>query len=114
MTCGEILSDIFLSAMSAKSKGRNSISGRSRALERMVKGFANHRRLSMIDLLEKTPDLSLSEIAMTLRIDIKTASEHLRRLAHAGLVGKRACGREVRHTLTGRGKKALEFLSALF
>ena len=98
----------------SKLKLPNSIRGRSRALERMVKGFANHRRLAMIDLLEKTPDQSLSEISQGLKIDIKTASEHLRRLAHAGLVVKRASGREVRHTLTGRGKKALAFLAALF
>jgi DNA-binding transcriptional ArsR family regulator len=88
-------------------------SARSKKLERVVKGFANHRRIEMLELLKRQPELSLGEIACRLDIDLKTASEHLRRLAIAGLVLKRNAGREVRHGLTPRSENILTFLRML-
>lgn len=88
-------------------------SARSKKLERLVKGFANHRRIEMLELLEKQPELSLGEIAGRLEIDLKTASEHLRRLAIAGLVLKRHAGREVLHALPTRSHNILTFLRKL-
>lgn len=82
-------------------------------LERVVKGFANHRRIQMLELLDQTPELSLQEIGDKLEIQIKTASEHLRRLALAGLIKKRYAGREVRHTITDRARYVLTFLRKL-
>ena len=84
-----------------------------RELERIVKGFANHRRLQIMGLLEKTPELSVDEIAQTLSINFKTASEHIRRLAIAGLLMKRSEGNNVRHKLTFRGVSILKFLRIL-
>jgi len=84
-----------------------------RQLERVVKGFANHRRIEIMNLLDKTPELSVMEIADTLRINFKTASEHIRRLAIAGLVMKRNEGSTVRHTLTVLAKNILKFLRIL-
>jgi predicted ArsR family transcriptional regulator len=84
-----------------------------RVLERMVKGFANHRRIEMLVVLNKKPELSVDEIATTLRINFKTASEHMRRLAIAGLVLKRNEGNRVRHKLTDRAKSILKFLRIL-
>jgi len=86
---------------------------RSRRLERVVKGFANHRRIEILELLEKKPELSVGEISIALEIELKTASEHLRRLAIAGLVLKRQDGREVRHALTARAGTILTFLRML-
>lgn len=82
-------------------------------LERIVKGFANHRRIEILMLLEKSPEMSLSEIADKLNINFKTASEHTIRLAIAGLVMKRDDGNAVRHALTTRGKSILKFLRTL-
>ena len=84
-----------------------------RKIERVVKGAANHRRLSIMDLLEKEPELSLDEIASAFKINFKTASEHVRRLALAGLVLKRYEGNFVRHKLTSRGRSILKFLRIL-
>jgi predicted transcriptional regulator len=84
-----------------------------RQLERIVKGFANHRRIQILQLLDSSPELSLFEIANTLRINFKTASEHVRRLAIAGLVMKRNEGNMVRHALSDRGKSILKFLRIL-
>jgi DNA-binding transcriptional ArsR family regulator len=80
-------------------------------LERIVKGFANHRRIEILRLLDRQPALSLEEIADRLRINLKTASEHMRRLSIGGLVGKRYEGRHVRHAVSPRGQAALEFLA---
>lgn len=84
-----------------------------RRLERIVRGFSNHRRIEIITLLAKKPELSVFEIADTLNINFKTASEHIRRLAVASLVLKRNEGSAVRHKLTHTAKSILVFLRTL-
>jgi Mn-dependent DtxR family transcriptional regulator len=84
-----------------------------RQLERVVRGFSNHRRIEILELLEKIPELSVVEISEKLKINFKTASEHIRRLAIAGLVIKRSAGASVRHKLTERGELILKFLRTL-
>lgn len=84
-----------------------------RKLERIVRGFSNHRRIEILDLLERKPELSLIEIANELNINFKTASEHARRLAIAGLVLKRSEAAAVRHCLSPLGKLTLKFLRTL-
>ena len=64
-------------------------------------------------LLDKHPELSVSEITEILEINFKTASEHIRRLAIAGLVMKRNEANSVRHALTIAGRSALKFLRTL-
>jgi DNA-binding transcriptional ArsR family regulator len=71
-------------------------------LERVVRGFSNHRRIEILELLDKEPELSVFEIADRLKINYKTASEHIRRLVIAGLVLKRNDDKGVRHALTPR------------
>jgi len=85
----------------------------TRELEKIVKGFSNHRRIEILWLLEKRPDLSLLEIADILKVNFKTIGEHVRRLAHAGLVWKRNDAKAVRHTLSDLGKLILKFLRTL-
>jgi DNA-binding transcriptional ArsR family regulator len=85
----------------------------NRELERMVKGFANHRRIEVMRLLAQEPELSLAEIAERTKINVKTASEHLRRLAIAGVVLKRNEASSVRHALSPRGILILKFLRTL-
>ncbi len=84
-----------------------------RQLERIVKGFANHRRIQIMRLLERSPELSVAEIAEKVEANFKTCSEHVRRLAIAGLVMKRNEGNNVRHALTPVGKSILKFLRIL-
>jgi DNA-binding transcriptional ArsR family regulator len=84
-----------------------------RALERIVKGFANHRRLEILDLLRKEPELSVDEISERLNIGYENASDHVRKLAIAGLVMKRNDGPSVRHKLTPRGDSILMFCKRL-
>ncbi len=82
-------------------------------LERTVRGFSNHRRIEILELLEKIPELSVIEVASKLKINFKTASEHIRRLAIAGLIIKRSAGSSIRHKLTAKGLSILKFLRTL-
>ena len=84
-----------------------------RELERTVKGFANHRRIEIMQLLSNKPELSVFDIADELHINFKTASSHIGKLAIAGVVMKRNEGSSVKHALTERGKVILKFLRTL-
>ena len=86
---------------------------RFRHLEGIAKGFANHRRIEMMALLEKSPELSLLEVSEALGINFKTAGEHLRKLVISGLVMKRNAGHAVRHALTPLGRHVLKFCRTL-
>jgi len=66
-----------------------------------------------MDLLSRQPELSVFEISDKLKINFKTGSEHIRRLAIAGLVLKRNEGSSVRHILTDLGESILKFLRTL-
>ncbi|MEK7179278.1 MAG: winged helix-turn-helix domain-containing protein [Patescibacteria group bacterium] len=84
-----------------------------RQLERLARGFANHRRIEILELLKRTPELSIEEISTRLDANFKTISEHVRRLAVAGLVLKRADGASIRHKLTPNALLVLKFLRTL-
>jgi len=84
-----------------------------RALERIVKGFANHRRIEILFLLQREPELSVEDISERLKIGYENASDHVRKLAIAGLVMKRNDGRSVRHKLTRRANDVLMFCKTL-
>lgn len=84
-----------------------------RELERMVRGFANHRRIQILEILQRRPELSVDEIATFLDISYKTVADHVRRLAIAGLVLKRNQDVSVRHRLTDRARFILKFLRTL-
>ena len=92
-------------------KGTNTKSYRE--LERMVRGFANHRRIQILEILKKNPEMSVDEIATFLDINYKTVADHVRRLAIVGLVIKRSQDVSVRHRLTGRAESILKFLRTL-
>ena len=84
-----------------------------RKLERIIKGFANHRRLQILNLLRREPELSVEDISERLSIGYENASDHVRKLAIAGLVLKRNEGRAVRHKLTSQAESILVFCKRL-
>lgn len=84
-----------------------------RAVERIMKGAASHRRIQVLDLLKREPELSVLDISERLKIGYQNASEHVRKLAIAGLVMKRSEGPAVRHKLTARGVSLLMFCRTL-
>ena len=84
-----------------------------RRLERVVKGFVNHRRLEILDLLKVQPELSVDEISERLHAGYENTSDHIRKMAIAGLVLKRNEGVIVRHKLTRRAEDVLVFCKKL-
>jgi DNA-binding transcriptional ArsR family regulator len=79
----------------------------------VVKGFANHRRIEILDLLKREPELSVDEIAERLKMGYMNASDHVRKMAVAGLLAKRNEGPHVRHKLTPRADIVLAFCKKL-
>ena len=84
-----------------------------RTLERLVRGFANHKRMEILELIKERPELSVTEIAEAIRMNIKTAADHIRRLTIAGMLLKKGDGAAVRHKLTDRAEHVLRFLKSL-
>lgn len=84
-----------------------------RWLEGVVKGFANHRRLQILEMLRHEPDLSVDEITGRLKTSYINTSDHLRKMATARLITKRNEGNSVMHALTARGRDILEFCKKL-
>ncbi|MDO8269128.1 MAG: helix-turn-helix domain-containing protein [Candidatus Levybacteria bacterium] len=84
-----------------------------RTLERWMRAAGNHRRIEILDLIDRNPELSVSEISEQLKINFKTGSEHIRRLTIAGFVLKKSQGKSIRHKLTSRGIFILTFLRTL-
>lgn len=86
---------------------------RAREVERIIKGVANHNRIEILELLDREPELSVEEVSEKLKIGYQNASDHVRKMAIAGLVMKRNEGSAVRHRLTKRGVFILVFCKKL-
>ncbi len=84
-----------------------------RKMERIFKGFANHNRLKILELLNKEPELSVADISTKLKIGYENTSDHIRKMAAAGLIMKRNDGPNVRHKLTPRSNSILAFCKKL-
>ncbi|KKU67866.1 MAG: hypothetical protein UX89_C0012G0027 [Parcubacteria group bacterium GW2011_GWA2_47_16] len=82
----------------------------AKQLERHFKGAANHRRIEILLLIARQEGINLDQIADTLSCNIKTISEHTRKLVHAGLVNKTYEGRTVVHSLSPYGKIFYRFI----
>lgn len=81
--------------------------------EKIVKGFANHYRIRVLELLETQQNLSLENIVTELRANYKTISVHVRKLDRAELIEKRYYANYVLHNITKRGLSILTFLRKL-
>jgi predicted transcriptional regulator len=82
----------------------------AKQLERYFKGAANHWRIEILCLVDKNKDMALEDIADALNCNIKTISEHARRLNQAGLLNKKYQGRQVGHSLSPYGKRFIRFM----
>jgi len=82
----------------------------AKQMERHFKGVANHRRIEILKLIAEEEGVSVEDIAESLNCNMKTISEHTRRLVQAGLVDKKYQGRKVVHTLSPYGKIFYRFI----
>lgn len=85
----------------------------AKQLERYFKGVANHHRIRILRAVNEQSGLMLNEISESLNLNIKTTSEHTRRLVQAGLLSKTYVGRMVCHELTPYGVKILELANSI-
>ncbi len=83
----------------------------SKQMERHFKGIANHRRIDILLLVKKESGITVEKIAESLGGNIKTVSEHTRRLVQAGLLNKEYRGRQVSHTLSPYGRTLVSFIT---
>lgn len=79
-------------------------------LERYFKGVSNHWRLEILLLVSKSAGVTLEDIAERLHCNVKTVSEHTRKLVQAGLLNKKYQGRSVGHTLSPYGERFIKFI----
>lgn len=79
-------------------------------LERHFKGVANHYRIEILRLVAREDDLRIDEITALLEANVKTISEHVRKLAQAGLVNKERRGRDVCVALSPSGRIFYRFI----
>ena len=82
----------------------------AKQLERHFKGVANHRRISILLLVARNPNITLELISKNLDCNMKTISEHTRRLVQAGLINKEYRGRKVEHKISPYGKFFFDFI----
>jgi len=61
-------------------------------------------------IVGKNEGITLEKICAELNCNLKTLSEHARRLVQAGLLDKKYRGREVAHSLSPYGKIILKFI----
>ena len=80
----------------------------SRKLERIFKGVANHRRIEILFMLKKNPELTLNAISQNSKCNMKTIAEHTRRLVIAGLINKNRFNNMVLHSLSPYGEKMIK------
>lgn len=79
-------------------------------IERVFKGVANHWRVRILTIIARHDGIFLDDICDKLKCNVKTTSEHTRRLRIAGLINKHHEGSSVGHNLTPYGKKMLKVL----
>lgn len=81
-------------------------------LERYFKGVSNHRRVEILLLVSRAPNISLKKIAESINCDIKNACQHAQKLVQAGLLNKKYIGRMVGHSISPYGKKFITFMKS--
>lgn len=82
-------------------------------MERKFKGVANHRRIEVLLLVSQEENISLTGIAKALECNLKTLSEHTKKLVSAGLIDKKSTGDGVvKHSLSPYGKKFVKFIES--
>lgn len=82
-------------------------------VEKIIRAFSNKKRIDILDLLKKSPELSVVGIADKLHIEYKLVSAHLKTLNVAGLILKKYSGTSVLHKLSHRGEIVLKFVRTL-
>jgi hypothetical protein len=79
-------------------------------IERHLKGVASYRRIEILFVIADNDFITLDGICETVKGNVKTISEHTRKLSQSGLIRKYRRGRGVVHCLSPYGKIMHKFL----
>lgn len=79
-------------------------------MERHLKGVANYRRIEILFIVSENDGATLGSICEVIGGNVKTVSEHTKKLVQSGLINKTRCGRGVGHSLSPYGKRFLKFI----
>jgi DNA-binding transcriptional ArsR family regulator len=83
-------------------------------LERILKAFANKRRLAIVQLVQKRKEISVGNVAREIHVSIKATSRHLALLSGAGVLDKEQRGLQMFYRLApdmpDLARKILPFL----
>lgn len=85
-----------------------------RGRARMTAALGNHRRIEIIRLLRERPAMCIEEVAAACKVDVSTASEHVRRLHESGMLKKKSKGRRVLLSATKRASALLRTIDLLW
>lgn len=80
----------------------------------MTAALGNHRRIEIIRLLRERPAMCIEEVAAACKVDVSTASEHVRRLHESGMLNKKSKGRRVLLSATKRASALLRTIDLLW
>jgi DNA-binding transcriptional ArsR family regulator len=72
-----------------------------RELERMMKAFANRRRIAIVKYLKVAKEATVGEVAENIRLSFKATSKHLAILAAAGVVERDQRGLQMFYKISG-------------
>lgn len=68
-------------------------------LEKVLKALANERRLKILKILKKEPELSVGEIAEEIGLSFRSTSRHLTLLYRAGILEQERRANLVEYTI---------------
>ncbi len=68
-------------------------------MERLLRAFANKRRLMILGLLKERKKMSVTELAYGIKLSLRSTSRHLSVLSHADLVDREQRGLTVFYTI---------------
>lgn len=75
---------------------------------KILKALANEKRLAILRLLEKNPNLSVIQIAKEIDLHFKSTSKHLQKLSEADLIKNTRDGIWVRFKPTAKVDRLLK------
>jgi predicted transcriptional regulator len=81
-------------------------------IERHVKGVANYRRIEILFVIANNNAITLDGISHAVKGNVKTISEHTKKLSQSGLIRKYRKGRGIIHCLSPYGKIMHKFLKS--
>lgn len=80
---------------------------------KILKALANEKRIEILQILAKSPSLSVGDIAEDIHLHFKSTSKHLQKLVEAGFLEQRRDGLYVVHSLKKWAERLLDNITKL-